>query len=575
MLSRRRCGCARRCSRCCSCRSSRRCCSAAHPGLRSGRSTATPADGWPWVRAARRRSPSSTSPSASLAFGPLLEDDVDQSAQSPTSRAAPADRRPHRLHGHRVLGVALAGLIAGRRCVLGLAVTSGRCRAGRRRPAHLPARAHRAGRPTSPSASPPSASALYLWPRTGRRFWDLARRRRRPRSASVFTGLTLVTGSIWGQPTWGVYWTWDARLTTTALLFVLYLGYLAVRASRPTPTCAARRAAIVGLVAFVDMPIVHYSVDWWRTLHQRPTISTASTPTIDGLMLVHAADRHRASFPAARSRGCWSTASGWPWLEEQVDERGLAEAIAERRAEAAPSAGRGRADGRRGARLPADGTMLGVARGRRYAIGAAVLGGYVAWLLSRGRRLCRQVPRGAAPAGHEPRRRRTAGGLHPRPRPARPRLAGQAPAAPRRRLLVAVVLAPSASWSSGPGQRDAVLLQRRRGGRASGTTLGTDRFRLQGTVVRRHDGRSEATGVDFTIDLQRRRRSPVHHGRPARAVPAGHPGGAGGPLVAATCSPATASSSSTPRLRGREPGPGRDYGGGPRRRHRRPATSQP
>ena len=89
----------------------------------------------------------------------------------------------------------------------------------------------------------------------------------------VFTGLTLVTGSLWGRPTWGTYWEWDPRLTSTALLFVLFLGYLAVRGIPAERHVRARRAAVVGLVAFVDVPIVHYSVDWWRSLHQPATIS--------------------------------------------------------------------------------------------------------------------------------------------------------------------------------------------------------------------------------------------------------------------------------------------------------------
>src|SRR5207237_125826 len=99
------------------------------------------------------------------------------------------------------------------------------------------------------------ASALYLWPRTRSRFWDLVA----GASAEIgvlFLGLTLVVGSIWGRTTWGVWWTWDARLTTTAVLFVLYVGYLALRRVPAEPEVRSKRAAIVAIAAFIDVPIV-------------------------------------------------------------------------------------------------------------------------------------------------------------------------------------------------------------------------------------------------------------------------------------------------------------------------------
>lgn len=122
------------------------------------------------------------------------------------------------------------------------------------------------------------ASLLYLWPRTR----DLRFDRLAGASAEVgvvFTGLTLLTGSIWGRPTWGTWWTWDPLLTTTALLFVLYLGYLALRQVPGDAEARARRSAIGALVAFVDVPIVYFSVDWWRSLHQPPTISLVQHKT--------------------------------------------------------------------------------------------------------------------------------------------------------------------------------------------------------------------------------------------------------------------------------------------------------
>jgi heme exporter protein C len=87
----------------------------------------------------------------------------------------------------------------------------------------------------------------------------------------VFTALTLLLGSLWGKPTWGVWWTWDPRLTTTAILLMIYVGYLVVRSFADEPEKRARWAAIVGIVGFVDVPIVYLSVLWWRTLHQPPS----------------------------------------------------------------------------------------------------------------------------------------------------------------------------------------------------------------------------------------------------------------------------------------------------------------
>ncbi len=88
----------------------------------------------------------------------------------------------------------------------------------------------------------------------------------------VFTALTLVSGSIWGKPTWGTWWTWDARLTSTAILFVVYVGYLLLRSMAEERDRGARYAAVVGIMGAVNIPIVHFSVLWWRTLHQPPTI---------------------------------------------------------------------------------------------------------------------------------------------------------------------------------------------------------------------------------------------------------------------------------------------------------------
>jgi len=102
-----------------------------------------------------------------------------------------------------------------------------------------------------------------------------------------FTGLAIVLGMIWGKPTWGVWWTWDARLTLTAIMFFVYLGYLALRRTTTDPHLRAKRAAVLGIIGIVQIPLVHFSVTWWRTLHQAPSLIRPDGPQIqDSLMLV-------------------------------------------------------------------------------------------------------------------------------------------------------------------------------------------------------------------------------------------------------------------------------------------------
>lgn len=100
-----------------------------------------------------------------------------------------------------------------------------------------------------------------------------------------FTGLAIAMGAVWAKPVWGVWWTWDPRLVTTALMFFVYLAYLALRRATLDRTERARRSAVFGVVAFVQVPIVHFSVLWWRTLHQPPTVLRPGDPTIDHTML--------------------------------------------------------------------------------------------------------------------------------------------------------------------------------------------------------------------------------------------------------------------------------------------------
>ena len=90
---------------------------------------------------------------------------------------------------------------------------------------------------------------------------------------AMFAGLCLATGSIWGRPTWGTWWEWDGRLTSMLILFFLYLGYIALAAAERERGGEGRMAALFGLIGAVNLPIIHYSVLWWRTLHQSQSIS--------------------------------------------------------------------------------------------------------------------------------------------------------------------------------------------------------------------------------------------------------------------------------------------------------------
>jgi heme exporter protein C len=112
------------------------------------------------------------------------------------------------------------------------------------------------------------ASVAYLRTRSPR--WDHLGRAS-AEVGVVFTTLALITGGIWGYPIWGTWWTWDPKLTTTLILWFLYLGYLMLR-SYAEPPRGARYAAILGIVGFVDVPIVYMSSYWWRTLHPQPVI---------------------------------------------------------------------------------------------------------------------------------------------------------------------------------------------------------------------------------------------------------------------------------------------------------------
>ncbi len=99
-------------------------------------------------------------------------------------------------------------------------------------------------------------------------------------AGAVFAAICLLTGSIWGRPTWGTWWEWDGRLTSMLLLFFLYLGYIALASAERERGGDGRMAAIFGLVGAINLPIIHYSVLWWRTLHQGQSISVTGGSSI-------------------------------------------------------------------------------------------------------------------------------------------------------------------------------------------------------------------------------------------------------------------------------------------------------
>jgi heme exporter protein C len=102
---------------------------------------------------------------------------------------------------------------------------------------------------------------------------------------AVFTALALITGSIWGKPMWGTWWVWDGRLTSVFVLFILYLGIIALTRALDDPWRSARAAAVIALVGFINIPIIKFSVDWWATLHQPASVFRLDGPTIHPSLL--------------------------------------------------------------------------------------------------------------------------------------------------------------------------------------------------------------------------------------------------------------------------------------------------
>ena len=103
---------------------------------------------------------------------------------------------------------------------------------------------------------------------------------------AMFTFLALATGSLWGKPMWGTYWEWDARLTSELVLLFLFLGYIALQSAFEDKRTAARATAILAIVGVVNIPIIHYSVEWWFTLHQGATVAKFDKPSMDISMLI-------------------------------------------------------------------------------------------------------------------------------------------------------------------------------------------------------------------------------------------------------------------------------------------------
>jgi heme exporter protein C len=177
------------------------------------------------------------------------------------------------------------------------------------------------------------ASGLYLFRRSHSLAWD----RLAGASAEVgvlFMGITLVTGMLWGRLTWGVFWEWDARLTTTAFLFVTYVGYLAVRRLGGSHEQRARRSAVLALLAVLEIPLVHWSVELWRSLHQEASVLRPDGDVrMDGLMLFTLF----VGIVAFTLMYAWLVIHRQRTLtvEDALDDAGLDRAIAARRAEAA------------------------------------------------------------------------------------------------------------------------------------------------------------------------------------------------------------------------------------------------
>jgi heme exporter protein C len=167
-------------------------------------------------------------------------------------------------------------------------------------------------------------SIIYL--RNGSLFWDLTAGAA-AEIGVVFSAFLVISGALWGKPTWGVYWQWDPRLTSTTVMFLMYLGYLALRRLDLPADVRSRRAAVLGIVSFGNVIVVRYSVQWWRGLHQGQTIGIDTQ--LDGLMLFSLF----LSLIAFLLVGAWLLIHRFrvAWLEHQLGRLTFERALAERR----------------------------------------------------------------------------------------------------------------------------------------------------------------------------------------------------------------------------------------------------
>src|SRR5437660_7954283 len=127
------------------------------------------------------------------------------------------------------------------------------------------------------------ASIGYLWKKDER--WDWLARAS-AEVGTIFITLALITGSIWGRTTWGTWWTWDARLTTTLILWFIYIGYMMLRSYMGRTPASARAGAVLAIIGLIDVPIIYESVNWWRTLHPQAVLPLGSSPQLPPEMLL-------------------------------------------------------------------------------------------------------------------------------------------------------------------------------------------------------------------------------------------------------------------------------------------------
>lgn len=175
-------------------------------------------------------------------------------------------------------------------------------------------------------------SVMYLWKRS--QFWDFL-----AASAAevgvLMIGLTLVTGSIWGRLAWGTWWQWDGRMTSTLMLALVFVSYLALRASVENPQTRATQSAVVGIAGVMLIPVVHKSVDWWKSLHQERTVMGTFDAKLEGLQLFTL----MTSFLVFLAIGVWMLVHRFriAVLEDRAEDAQLVEAMAERRSESEPA----------------------------------------------------------------------------------------------------------------------------------------------------------------------------------------------------------------------------------------------